>query len=768
VRIGEIMEEEAHFNSSVLDQGILDRIHSIVNPKENIILAAQSDLYLNGEYGISAMVLTDKRIVAIDPAHEEGLLSVDRSRIEQCTIERMYGNSVFQIHLDDKIIDTNRFTNSTLDYFDRIYDYLNAQTDKKNGKKNGQEEAIAIEPDKRPKCPKCGRTIPDKNSVCVLCIDKKKVVKRLLTYIRPHYKLLATVMLFSLITTLVPLIPPYMTKILIDSVLPDGNLNRLWMIVATLFSLYLFNAVFAGRRIYNLRKLSEKIIFGLRTEVFAKVQQLEIKYYDKRSTGAIMSRVSNDTQRLQAFLITLTQDIILQLLRLLLIMVIMIGMHWQLTLLSLIPIPLVIIFSKIYAGKMRPKYRRIWRRVSRMNALLGDIIPGIKIVKAFSAEDRVVAQYTQQGEDLIDEQLGAAKMTSIFSPLITLMVMAGGLVIWALGGYWVITDPGKLSIGILIAFISYVGMFYGPVSFFANFNDQLQQAATSAERVFEIMDSEPEVDEGRGNIPETQQGAIEFQDVEFYYEKSNPVLYGINFSVNPGETIGIVGSTGSGKSTVANLLLRYYEVTEGAIRIDGQDIRTIDKEFLRKSIGYVLQEPLLFRDTVLANIAYSKPDASIEDVITAAKVANAHHFISKFPDAYDTMLGERGTGLSGGEKQRISIARAIIKNPIILILDEATSAVDTETEKLIQMAIDRLIENRTTLIIAHRLSTLRKAHHIMVIEEGKIVEFGTQNELLKNEDGRFYHLVQMQTDLGSDIIDYHGLFMKKDKNSLST
>lgn len=730
-------------------------LKNILNSDEKVILKSPSDLSLNGQYLTSYLIVTEDSLVSYDRAHKGNCLKIGLDKIERCEIERMYSNSIFQVVVDGQKIDINRFSNSYLDYFEEIVSIVN-KPEKKAANTDNAIKGNDKKPETKYRCPKCGRTLQDKNSICVLCIDKRKVVWRLLKYIKPHAKLTGIVLIFSLVTTVIPLVPPYITKILIDDVLPAGSINKLWQIVAMVFVLYVINALLSGIRGYNLNILSEKIIFGLRTEVFAKIQFLSVNYYNKRSTGSIMSRVSNDTQRIQAFLLSLTQNIILQLLTLVIIMIIMLGMHWQLALMAMLPIPLVIFGSKIYARRMRPKYRRIWRRISKMNAFLGDVIPGIKVVKAFSAEGRVVDQYTRQGEELINEQKNAARMANVFSPLIGLLVMTGGLVVWALGGYWVITKPDMISIGILIAFISYVGMFYAPVTFFANFNDQLQQAATSAERIFEILDLEPEPDIGKNNIIEKLDGKLEFKNVEFYYEKSNPILKGITFSVEPGETLGIVGSTGSGKSTIANLMLRYYDCTNGNIFIDGHEISTIDKNFLRKNIGYVLQDPLLFRDNVANNISYSKPEASIEEIIKAAKVANAHGFISRFPDAYDTMLGERGTGLSGGEKQRISIARTVINNPRILMLDEATSAVDAETEKLIQEAIDRLIENRTTLIIAHRLSTLRRADKILVLENGEIVEFGTQKKLMVNK-GRFYRLVKMQTDMGLDIIDYKNI-----------
>lgn len=314
-----------------------------------------------------------------------------------------------------------------------------------------------------------------------------------------------------------------------------------------------------------------------------------------------------------------------------------------------------------------------------------------------------------------------------------------------------ITRPDLLTLGTLVAFINYMGRFYGPVEFFARMNDSIQQAATSAERVFEIIDAIPEPNIEEGMVLDSIKGSLKFEEVGFYYNKGENVLEDINLTIEAGETVGLVGSTGSGKSTIVNLLMRYYEPTEGSILLDGIDLREIDMQSLREHTGIVLQDPFLFRDTIANNIAYGNPDVSIEQIIEAAKTANAHEFISKLPDAYDTHLGERGIGLSGGERQRISIARAVIRDPHVLILDEATSAVDTHTEKLIQEAIDRLIQNRTTVIIAHRLSTLRKADKIVVLDDGKIVEVGTHNELMERQ-GKFYSMIQMQADMGTDML----------------
>ena len=321
----------------------------------------------------------------------------------------------------------------------------------------------------------------------------------------------------------------------------------------------------------------------------------------------------------------------------------------------------------------------------------------------------------------------------------------GSVVIWVLGGYAVLGGDGEITAGLLVSFISYATMFYEPVRFFATMSDSFQNALSSAERIFDILDAEPEANFGKGNVPAKPfEGKIEFKNVSFSFDKTKKVLKNISVTIEPGDIVGIVGTTGSGKSTLVNLFMRYYDNYQGQILVDGKDIRTIDMEFFRSQIGYVQQEPMMFNDTIFGNIAYGNTKFTVEDVIYAADIANAHEFIIRQPDGYDSILGERGVGLSGGERQRVSIARAVLKNPSILVFDEATASVDSETEHLIQESIENLIMGRTTIMIAHRLSTLRKANKIIVIDNGAVIECGTPEELLAKK-GKYYKLVEIQS-----------------------
>jgi ATP-binding cassette, subfamily B, bacterial len=381
---------------------------------------------------------------------------------------------------------------------------------------------------------------------------------------------------------------------------------------------------------------------------------------------------------------------------------------------------------------------------------VADVLPGVRVVKAFSQENNEVVHFNRKNREYYEDEIDMFSMLALFAPLTQFCSQIGTVLVWLVGGYWVV--QGQMTAGTLVAFVSYMWMFYGPIHMVAHMDRMFNRAATSVHRIFEILDTEPAIFSQPGSqSAETLAGRIELRHVSFSYDGIRKVLQNISLTIQPGEVIGLAGPSGGGKTTLVNLLCRFYDVAEGQVLIDGADIKEYEVDSLRRRIGVVLQEPFLFHGSISANIAYGKPEATQEEIIAAARAANAHDFILRFPDGYDTIVGERGHTLSGGERQRISIARAILNNPAILILDEATSSVDTETEELIQEALDRLIHKRTTIAIAHRLSTLLKADRLVILDKGKIVEQGTHEELKDKENGTYAKFLRMQSQMQSVI-----------------
>lgn len=595
------------------------------------------------------------------------------------------------------------------------------------------------------KCPTCSQPIPRRIGFCPNCIDRGKLLVRLATLARPYVWPMSWGLLLMLVITAIEMAQPILTKILVDDVIPNADYTLFAWIVAGIIAIYVFTSLFSGSRSYLMAWLGEKIVHDLRTMVYRHLQTLSVDFYDERQTGWIMDRVSADTSNLQNFLAEGFQDLIRDIMTLVVILAIMFAMNWQLALITLLPAPIVFFMTWKFMRKIHRLFHANWRRRAYMTELLSNVIPGVRVVKAFAREKYEADRFADRSKAFMDASVRTARSFSTFWPITNFITSLGFIAVWSYGGYQAITGE-TVTVGTLIAFISYLWRFYGPLNSLSRFSQRIEHATTAAQRVFDVLDSQSSVkQESDAPALPPVKGEVTFTNVTFGYNPDEPVLKNISFTARPGEMIGLVGPSGAGKSTTINLLCRFYDTDEGTITIDGHDVRSVTVDSLHLQVGVVLQEPFLFHGTVAENICYGRPDATRTEIMRAARAANAHEFIMRFPDGYDALVGERGQRLSGGERQRIAIARAILKDPRILILDEATSSVDTETEAAIQQAIERLVKGRTTFAIAHRFSTLRNADRLVVLENGGIAEIGTHEELLAKPDGVFKRLVDIQT-----------------------
>ena len=735
-------------------------IEQIKSGGENVLFVIVGDLSLRGKYTDTALIFTDKEVVSWD-GDAENTKHYLFSDMCEVVAKRMYGNATLSAKMPNgKRVVFFRYTYSVAALCDAAALFINHVN---SGAPLNEELAVMAVTFERALsvCPKCGRTLLHPGAECIMCRSKLKIVKQLSKYITPQIKTIIVCIILSLLTTAMSLVPPTITGFIVDVVFSGGKssvgiLNSIaaaigenqFRLLATMIACLLFTYILQYGigiiRAYLMRTVGDRAVAALRNDIYLKAQYLPMRFYDKTSTGSVINRIAGDSSTLQQFMLRITQEAVVHAFQLVGIVIIMLTLNPSLTLLSLIPVVFIVIATRIFSRKIRPYYRRIWRRWSSVFATLSDTIPCIKVVKSFTGETRSSDRFEQKNEEWLKMDLKIGKLATAFPQIISFLVTCGSLIIWGVGGSRVIAGDSGYSAGLIVSFISYASMFYNPVTFFANLSDSFQGALASTEKILDILEAEPESQAESHVTADKLEGKIEFLHVGFSFDRTKKVLDDVTLTINPGEVVGIVGTTGSGKSTLVNLLMRFYDGYSGEILVDGHNIKNFELSSYRAEIGYVQQEPMMFSDTIFNNIAYSNPAATVEDVIHAADVANAHGFIARQPDAYDTVLGERGVGVSGGEKQRISIARAVLKSPSILIFDEATAAVDSETEHLIQEAIDRLIAGKTTLMIAHRLSTLKRANRIIVVDGGKIIENGTPEELMAKK-GKYYKLVQIQS-----------------------
>jgi len=598
---------------------------------------------------------------------------------------------------------------------------------------------------------------PVRDAQALVSGRESAVMFRLLRYLAPYRRQVTIGLSAAAVVTLASLLPPYLAGYLIDRVVrptQEGSLTvdvarrMAWIAVTAMALLHVVRQSAAHLRLRLMSTLGELVARDLRSELYAHIQRSSLAFFSRKKTGSLIARVTADTDRLWEFIAFGVVDVSLSLVMLVGLGVVLLTLDWRLGLVMTLPVPVFCWMIYRHGESLNGLFIRTWRKWSRVTDILSDTIPGIRVVKAFNQESREIDRFDARNTDVTDEINRIHQLWTTFWPTLMFAVHATTVLVWVLAVPRLLGSGHPLSAGVFVSFLLYTTMFVAPIEVIGQMVRTINRATSSAHRVFEVLDSEPEVKD----VPEAVRlspvdGRVTFENVTFAYDGVRQILRGISFDVQPGELVGLVGPSGGGKSTVVSLIARFYDVSGGTIRIDGVNVRDLDSGQYREQLGMVLQDPYLFHGTVLDNIRYGLPSASLGAVVDAAKAANAHDFICRLGQGYDTVVGERGHTLSGGERQRISIARAILHDPRILILDEATSSVDTETEHQIQEALDRLIAGRTVFAIAHRLSTLRKASRLFVIAEGRLAESGTHRELLGKAEGIYRKLYEMQLQL---------------------
>ncbi len=698
-------------------------------------------------FGEEEIVKSKRKHRKIEPKFNiSEIRSIPIEEIDSLETERYVSTGRLIMKKDGEQISLVRFSIGRIAQFENLVRAFNSYKEK------GEAEIPASAEPEEKKCKKCGKPCPPNKDFCHKCNKKSSTAIRLFKFFGGYIPQIAVIIAIMLAGAAVSVfIPQISTRALFDDVLanPDGLpaaelLKALGWLVLSIFGVRLLNTLLTVIQQYITGGIMPKVVYDIKVKIFNAMQRLSVNFYSSKQTGSLMERVIRDANNIYWFFIDGVPAVIIDTATIIGVVAIMFAMNWKLSLIIVLAMPILMVTLVLGDKVFRRLHHRSWLYGARVSAMVSDNINGQRVIKAFSKENDEYKRFEKFSGEHMKAELKLALSEATVFPILEIVVMGLSTLVLGVGG--VMVAKGEMTTGTLLSYIVYLEMLKGPFDFLAWISNWWARCADSAQRVFEIVDAKADITEKENAVSfENLRGDIEINELEFEYEPARPIIKKLSLNVKAGDMLGIVGKTGAGKTTIANLIARLYDAKEGCVKIDGIDVRDLKLTELRRNIGLVSQDIYLFIGSIADNIRYAKPDATMDEVIAAAKAASAHDFIMKLPDAYETRVGAGGQKLSGGERQRISIARTIIQNPKILILDEATAAMDTETERNIQNSLTKLKEGRTTIAIAHRLSTLRDSDYLAVIEDGKIIEYGTYAELIKQK-GEFYKQYKIQSE----------------------